>query len=252
MFLNRDICNKHCENKMDKNQLVQLLDKHVKELESISLPLYGIKYDYAKANELLQKTRMFSNKYFQLQFYNSELIGIKFEPIYISKFTSIEDYKKAWDFGMIELISIAKAMLEDARLSSIAPPPIRIIEDNSKVVELSERVKKAEIKNKEIESQYKEILAQQKIEKDKLKIKFTKIKKWGVFLVLLIVLSSLLWSFNYFVSWNWLSGHPKKLALLISFQLIIIFSLLRIITNNVAIKVLDIVTGIVLVILSIL
>ncbi len=80
----------------------------------------------------------------------------------------------------------------------------------------------------------------------------SKFKKWLLFSILLIFFSSLLWSFNSVTKWGWLSEHPKRIALYISFQLLILFSLLRIVTNNKAIKVIDLLIGIALVVLSII
>jgi hypothetical protein len=44
-------------------------------------------------------------------------------------------------------------------------------------------------------------------------------------LVLLVaaVSSAILWSFNDWLKWTWLSAHPKKTALYLSFQMVIIF-----------------------------
>jgi hypothetical protein len=225
---------------MEKNQLIQILDNNVKEIESIKMPYFLGKYDYSKANELLQKTRMLSKKYFSLQFYYAETIGIRFEPISISKFTTADDYKRSWDTAIIELLSIAKAMRDDASLTSLAPPPTKIIEDTSKIIQLSERLKKAEDKNIELEKEFSDALVRKDTEYIKLDLRFTKFKKLVLFSLLLIILSITLWSFNSILKWNWLSIHPKKIALYISFQLLIIFSLLRIVTANKAIKIIDI------------
>lgn len=236
---------------MDNPQLIQILNNHVNELENIKAPFFG-KYDYSKANELLQRTKMLSHKYFSSQFYNIELIGIRFEPIYISKFTTVDEYKQAWDGAIIKLLSIAKAMRDDANLTSLMPPPVRIIENTSKITQLSERIKKAENENQQLEQSFTNAFARKESDYTNLDLKFTKLKKWVLFSSSLIILSTILWSFNSFLKWNWLSIHPKKVALYISFQLLIIFSLFRIVTKNKAIKIIDVLIALMIAILSLI
>jgi hypothetical protein len=237
---------------MDNNQLIQILDNHVKDIESIKTPFFFGKYDYSKANELLQRTRMLSEKYFSLRVYSIGLIGIKFEPIFISKFTAPNEYKKSWDTPIIELLSIAKAMRDDASLTSIIHPPVKIFEDTSKITQLSERIEKAKNENQQLKQAYSDSIVQQELEYTKIESKFGKFKKKVLFPSLLIVLSISLWSFNSIVKWNWLSQHPKRIALYISFQLLIIFLLLRIITTNKAIKIIDILIALMIAILSLI
>lgn len=236
---------------MDKNQLIQILDKHVIEIESIKTSSFG-EYDYSKANELLQRTKMLSEKYFPLRFYNTELIGIRFEPIFISTYTTTDDYKKSWDTGIIILLSIAKAMRDDANLTLMSPPSAKIIEDTSKITQLSERVKKAENENQHLIQQFSEAIGREKSKYTKLESRFDKFKRWVLFFSLLTVLSYSLWSFNSIIKWNWLSVHPKKIALYISFQLLIIFSLFRIVTTNKAIKIIDVLIALMIAILSLI
>jgi hypothetical protein len=72
------------------------------------------------------------------------------------------------------------------------------------------------------------------------------------FFIALVTFSFLLWTFNSVIKWEWLSLHPKKISLYISFQLLIIFSSLRIITSNKTIKIVDILIAIMIAILSII
>jgi hypothetical protein len=235
---------------MDKHQLNQILDSQVNEIESIKTPFFLGVYDYSKANELLQRTKMLSQKYFPLQFYNIELIAIRFKPISISKFTTTDEYKRSWDTAIIELHSIAKAMRDDASLTTLTPPLTKIIEDTSKINQLSERIKKAKIENQQLEQAFSDALALQRSEYTKLESRFTKFKKWILFFSLLSVLSIALWSFNRILKWNWISIHPKRITLYISFQLLIVFSLLRIVIANRAIKIIDILIALMIAILS--
>jgi hypothetical protein len=238
---------------MEKQQLLELFKLHVKEIEILSaLNYFNNKYNYSKANDLLQKTKMLASKYFPLQFYSIELIGIRFEPSYISKFTTSADYKKAWEGGLIKLLSIARAINDDASLTSVSPPPVKLVEDTSKLNLLAERIKKAETKNQELEQYFSAALEKVTTEKDEYRLRFRKVKKWTIFFLLLILLSITLWSFNSFLKWDWLLNHQKKIALYISFQLLIIFSLLRVVTKNKAIKVVDIIIAIGVVVLSLI
>jgi hypothetical protein len=181
-----------------------------------------------------------------------ELIGLRFQPIYTSKFTTLDEYKKAWEIAVNSLSSIAKAMRDDASLSALNPQPVKIIEDSSKLNQLAERVNKAEIKNKELEDYFSETLEKERAKKEELELRLKKIKKWAIFFSLLILLSIILWSFNSFLKWDWLLNHQKKIALYISFQLLIIFSLLRIVTKNKTIKVADVIIAIGVVVLSLI
>lgn len=195
---------------------------------------------------------MLSHKYFPTRFYSMELIGLRFQPIYTSKFTTLDEYKKAWEIAVNSLSSIAKAMRDDASLSALNPQPVKIIEDSSKLNQLAERVNKAEIKNKELEDYFSETLEKERAKKEELELRLKKIKKWAIFFSLLILLSIILWSFNSFLKWDWLLNHQKKIALYISFQLLIIFSLLRIVTKNKTIKVADVIIAIGVVVLSLI
>jgi len=180
------------------------------------------------------------------------LIGIRFEPISISTYTTTDEYKKSWDTGIIVLLSIAKAMRDDANLTSMLPPPAKIIEDTSKITQLSERIKKAENENQHLIQQFSEVMGREKSEYIKLESRFDKFKRWVLFFSLLTVLSYALWSFNSIIKWNWLSIHPKRIPLYISFQLLIIFSLFRIVTTNKAIKIIDVLIALMIAILSLI
>jgi hypothetical protein len=248
IYFNPDICETHIN--LERQQLIDLLSRHVEEIESVKD--FTIWHNHSKANDLLQKTRMLSDKYFSLRFYSVELIGIKFKPSIISSITKAEDFKSAWEDGMIKLLSIARAMRDDAKLTPVSAPPVKFVEDTSKLNQLTDRIKKAETKNQELEEYFSEALEKVTAEKEEYKARVNKIKKWAIFFLLLIFLSIILWSFNSFVKWSWLLNHQKKTALYISFQLLIIFSLLRIVSKNRAIKVADIITAIGVAVLSII
>ena len=238
---------------MERQEFLKLLERHVGEITSLSKTLYfNNNYNYSKAADLYQKTKMLSNKYFPNQFYGVELIGIRFEPVYTSGFTTQAEYRKAWEDGCNKLLSIAKTMYEDATLTPVSPPQIKIVEDTSRLASLTERVKKAEEKNNELEQAFSVALGKVISEKEEYILRLKKLKKWTLFILLLIILSAMLWSFNSLLKWSWLLNHPKKIALYISFQILIIFSLLRIVIKNRTIKIVDIIIGISLVILSFL
>lgn len=89
-------------------------------------------------------------------------------------------------------------------------------------------------------------------ENTKTKSRISKFKRLLLFFSLLTILSLFLWSFNSIINWNWLTVHPKRTSLYISFQLLIIFSLLRIVTSSKAIKIIDVFIALMIAILAII
>lgn len=63
--------------------------------------------------------------------------------------------------------------------------------------------------------------------------KFMSDKKKKLYTVIFLVLASfILWTFNALVKWSWLTNHPKKIAIYLSFQLAIIFTAALFFTSN--------------------
>jgi hypothetical protein len=237
--------------KNGNSELIKILNNHVKEIDSIKNPMFS-HYNYSKANELLQKTKMYASKYFPLKHYGMELIGIRFEPLAVSNFTTAEDYKNAWTEGIIKIDSIAKAMAEDITLSSKEILQVKVIEDFSKINQVTEQLRKSQKEMEQLKSNFSQEITKRDSDYMLLNLKFNNFKRWTLFISSVFVLSTILWSFNSIVKWDWLSTHPKKIALYIAFQFLIIFSLMRIITSNKAIKVIDILIALLIAILSLI
>lgn len=220
---------------MNKTELINLLQDHLTAIKSLYFP------NYASAETLYQRTKMLASKYFASRSYGMDLISVRFH----SYSTLLEPEKQAWDNGINKLASIAQAMLDDAALTNVEVPVTKVIEDTSRISQLTEQFN-------QLKTTFKNNLDEERNKYLQLEIKHKKFQKWILFIILLITLSAFLWIFNYFVKWSWLSSHPKKAALYISFQLLIIFSLARIITSNKTIKIIDILIAIGIAILSII
>lgn len=175
----------------------------------------------------------------------------KIEEIKDPFFPNAYDYSTANELhkGIIKLVSITKAMYENAKIIST---PIKIVENSFKIKDLNAEIQELQKSFVIEKDNYVKIIKDQKLELTTLKSKFNRFKRIVLFIILLSVLSILLWGFNYFLKWHWLSVHSKKVALYISFQILILFSLLRIITTNKAIKIIDIIIAVGIVILSII
>ncbi len=228
---------------MDRNELINLLINHVDQIVAIQHTR-----NYVKAEELYQRTKTIASKYFPNEYYKIELVSVDFKPIGEGIWTSEADYKIAWHNGIVKINSISKAMIDHLKLPSIQVPNIREIEQANKIKAYEKKLGELESKYEEIEKVYTELRSQYSLREARI----TKMNKIIVFSVLLIFLSFFLWTFNTYVHWEWLTKHPKKIPLYISFQLLILFSLLRIITKNKIIKSLDWVIAIIITVLSIL
>jgi hypothetical protein len=219
-------------NKVDKDQLVALLQTHVNDINGLIYKNYGA------AESLYQRTKMFATKYFPTRTYGIDLITIKFRVT--SAFFEIE--ANVWNNGIEKLSSIAQAMLDDAKLTPIQmpiqvpaqTPLIKVIEDTSKIDKLTFELNKSK----------KDLLI--------LENRFKVFRKYTLCITSFILISIILWSFNDFVTWHWLSIHPKRVAIYLAFQLLILLIHLRFITERKAFKTAEIVAIIVAVIIGIL
>jgi hypothetical protein len=220
---------------MNRNELINLLQKHLIEIKALHYP------DYASADVLYHRTKMFASKYFSDRLYGIDLVTVNFHSIS----TLLHSDRQAWDNGLNKLIGIAQAMLDDATLTQVELPITKIIDDTSKIAQLTDQFN-------QLKSKFENNLYEEKNKYAQLLSKHKTFKKWVTFIILLIVFTTILWLFNNFLKWSWLSTHPKKIALYISFQMLIIFSLLTLVTPNKIIKLIDIVIAIGIVILSII
>ena len=231
---------------MDKTELIKLLINHVDEIVAIQY-----NRNYAKAEELYQRTKTIASKYFQREYYSMELIGVRFKPVAEGAWTTESDYKAAWYDGIVKINSISKAMIDNLKLQPVqtvqVPNPL-LIEQANKIKAYEKKVAELENRYSELENAYSQLRSQNLIRIDRIH----RIKKYSLFLILLIISSTLLWSFNSYLHWEWLSKHPKRVPLYISFQLLILLSLLRIVTKNKVIKTLDWILAIFIGLLSIL
>lgn len=63
--------------------------------------------------------------------------------------------------------------------------------------------------------------------------KFTSDKKKKLYAAIFLTLASfILWTFNALVKWSWLTNHPKKIAIYLSFQVAFIFTSSLFFTSN--------------------
>lgn len=221
---------------MDRNDVIKLLKVHTEEVKS----LQNNYKNFAYADVLYQRTKMYANKYFSSFHYMADLIGIRFTP-YITSLTTENEYKISWNEGISKLYSITKAMMDDYSLSPLPTPITKIIEDTSKIDELK-------LENNGLVTEVNSI----KSENIFLKEREKRFKKRLLFIFLLIFLSFILWSFNYVLKWQWLENHTKKIPIYITVQLLIIVSLLQIIINNKAIKFIDASLAIIILLLSLI
>jgi hypothetical protein len=112
---------------MENSQSVKNLEKIVHEIETIKNPLFGNAYDYFSANELLQRARMYAENYFPSNHYRVDLMSINFEQGFNN-----DSEKREWNKGIIKLLSITKAMQENAKL---IPAPTKVFENTSRIKE---------------------------------------------------------------------------------------------------------------------
>ena len=70
------------------------MTSNVQDIETIKTPFLFGRYDYSKANDLLQRTKMLSEKIFLFtSFISIGLIGIKFEPVLFQNLQQLMNLK---------------------------------------------------------------------------------------------------------------------------------------------------------------
>ena len=202
-------------------ELGEILSDLLRDIKALQ---YG---DSSTAELLYQRTKMLSNKFFPLS-YSGDLVGLRFRVEY----SYIETLDTVWNKNIQKLYAIAKAMHDDYYLSSSQKPKI---------------ITQTEIKHVEVESGTKINALTEKVNNlqsklDLIAAKKSNLKKGILFWGLLILSSGLLWSFNLLISWKWLEIHPKKIAIYLGFQLLIVLLSVRILKKNRAIDIVTIIT----------
>lgn len=216
---------------MNKTELLDLLKNHVNDIVFLG----ESPRNYALAEKLYQRTKMIAEKYFKGQYYKIDLLNISFRPSIEGSWTSQGEYIRAWDSAVQKIYSISVAMYDDLKLT----PDIKI--SDSEIKKISE-------KYTELEDKYS-ALSQREFDRNE---KVKKQKKVLIFLFLFFLLSTFLWTFHFYIKWNWFLNHPRKIAIYISFQLLILFTLLRIINKNKFIKVADWIIALVVALVSLI
>jgi len=206
---------------MDDDLTEKLLRHHVALVESLR---FG---NAEGAEELYQKTKMYDGHYFRHS-YGVDLVGLKFRVTY----SSLETLEKVWGINYTKLKFIARTMLEQYLLERAKPksPQVKYIQVENKA-EIERQGKQIN----ELLAKMEELLAvneslQSNIERQRFRVK--KLKRAALFIILLFLSSFILWTFNKWIHWTWLTQHPKKIGIYVSIQIVLFLLLLRVIIRN--------------------
>jgi hypothetical protein len=122
----------------------------------------------------------------------------------------IETPESKWESAKSKTAAIVQAMLDETILTPLPAPIIKYVEDKAKIIALTDRLTtEIELKNAKNEE-------------------FIHFKNWIIFVGGVAILSIFLWTFHLIIHWHWLEGHPRKVGIYISFQMVIIFAMLPI------------------------
>jgi hypothetical protein len=157
--------------------------------------------NYILAESLLQRTKVFSHKFFP------ERTGYLYDLIKINFNAPDKDTSpiKAWDEAYCRLLAVSMAMLDEVQLTGLDFQP-----------------------------------AVNRSKPDNFHVTISSTAKRFLFALLFFVASgSVLWSFNVWVKWSWLSNHPRRLTLYLFFQLALFCVATLLFTKNKQIRVFE-------------